>query len=135
MELKSFALLAELDGRDLEALAEVLEEETLAAGRCLFREGEAASALYLVAEGRVELASRRSPRRLLLGPGASLGGAALLGVGAREATVTALTEARLLRLERTSLRALADEAPRTAYRLLEALAGELAARARALLDR
>jgi CRP-like cAMP-binding protein len=62
----------------------------------------------------------------LLGEGALLGGASLLSMGQREATAKAEVECEVMLLERTAYRRLVDDYPRTACRLTEALASELA---------
>lgn len=126
MNLKTFRLFAELDDHDRRVLGEYLEQQRVPAGHCVFREGDAATALVLLAKGRLQVENRRTGRLGTLGPGASLGEASLVRVGAREATVTAARSALILRLERSSMRVMLDDAPHTAARVLEAVAGGLA---------
>jgi len=126
-ELKRFPLLAELGEDDREALLDVLEERRVSGGVPLFREGSESEGLVLLVEGEVQLGSRRGGEPCLLGPGSALGALSLLRVGRREVTAVAETPCRYLLFPRTSYRRLVDDAPRTACRLAEAIASELAA--------
>lgn len=134
-DLKAFALLAELGEDDREALSDVLEERKVSAKVPLFREGSEAEGLVLIARGEVEVKSRRSGERFRAGPGTCLGAVSLLAVGARECTAVALAPVVYWLLPRTSFRRLVDDAPRTACRLAEAVAIELATSVREGLDR
>ncbi|MEN8181597.1 MAG: cyclic nucleotide-binding domain-containing protein [Myxococcota bacterium] len=134
MDLKRFRLLCELDGQDRRLLTDFLQEQRVPKGQCIFREGDAASALVLVAKGRLLVESRREGEVGTLGPGSWFGAASLVTVGAREATLSARQTSTVLRLERTSMRQLLDEAPQTAGRVLEAIAGDLADVARRSID-
>ena len=125
-DLKRFPLLAELSDEDREALFELLELRTVRKGRSLYRETAEADGLVLLASGRVRLSSKRCAD---LGPveeGAILGGASLLVMGQREATVKAEADCEVMLLPRASYRRLVEDYPRTACRLTEALASELA---------
>jgi CRP-like cAMP-binding protein len=134
MNLKTFQLFAELDDHDRRVLGDHLEQQRVPAGHCLFREGDAASALVLVAKGRLEVESGRTGELGSLGRGAWLGEASLVSVGSREATVTAAKNSVILRLERSSMRVMLEESPRTAARLIEALAGSLASTLRCFVE-
>jgi CPA1 family monovalent cation:H+ antiporter len=120
-DLKPFPMLAEFTDEDREALAELLEERTVWEGRAIFREGEEADGLVLIASGAVRLESSRGVELNRLGAGSSFGGVSLLVLGQRECTVVAETECAVLCLARTSYRRLMDDAPRTACRLMEAV--------------
>jgi CRP-like cAMP-binding protein len=84
----------------LERLAAALEPEEHTAGSEIVREGRVdEGSLYLVDSGEVEVTSRGKLLRRL-GPGASFGEIALLHDIARTATVTAVGDVSLWRLER-----------------------------------
>jgi CRP-like cAMP-binding protein len=132
--LPKLPLLAELEPDERAALAELLEEHRLPPGTVLFAEGDDASSVLFVASGSLKLERRRVGTVGTLGAGACVGGAALVAPGAREATCTALEPTRVLELDRSAFRRLVVDAPRAACRLLEALAAQIAAAARAALD-
>ncbi len=133
--LKQFQLLAGFSEDDREALAELLEERQLLDGRSVFREGTESEGLVLLCEGRLRLKSKRTGSVLgTLEAPTHLGGASLFSFGKREVTAIADGPASVQTLSRTALPRLADDAPRAAFRLAEAVAGELAAQARQALE-
>jgi CRP-like cAMP-binding protein len=126
-ELKAFAILAEFGDEEREALAELLEECQLPDGKSIFREGAEADGLVLIAEGRLKLKSKRSGSVVaILEAPQHLGGASLFSVGRREVSALAKGPTTVWLLSRTGLARLAEDAPRAAFRLAEAVAGELA---------
>jgi CRP-like cAMP-binding protein len=133
-DLKRFALLGELSEDDREALFDLLEPQTFRKGRSIFRETAEADGLVLIVRGEVSLATRRDVELGTLGEGAILGGASLFSVGQREVTVKAAGECEVLLLPRTAYRRLVDDYPRTACRLTEAVAAEIAGMLREALD-
>lgn len=75
-------------------------------GALIFTEGDPPDCAYLIEEGRVEIASERGGERVVfdvLGPGEVFGEIAVLDAERRTATARALTEVRLLRIERGQL--------------------------------
>jgi CRP-like cAMP-binding protein len=132
--LPKLALLAELDPDEQSIVAELLEEHRLTPGTILFAEGDDASSVLFVASGTLKVERRRVGTIGTLGAGACLGGAALVTLGAREATCTALEPTRVLELDRSAFRRLVVDAPRAACRLLEAVAAQIAEAARGALD-
>lgn len=133
-DLKRFSLLAELLDEDREALLELLEPEKIRQGRSVYRETAEADAMLLIVSGTVQLVSKRSENLGTLGAGAVLGSASLLAMGQREATVKAQSECEVWVLPRTAYRRLVDDYPRTACRLTEAIAAEIAGLLREGLD-
>ena len=132
--LPKLALLAELDPDERAILADLLEEHRLAPGSMLFAEGDDADSMVFVASGALKMERRSVGTVGTLGAGACLGGAALVTLGARESTCTALEPTRVLELDRSAFRRLVVDAPRAACRLLEAVAAQIAEAARAALD-
>jgi len=125
-DLKAIPLLAEFGEEDREALAELLEEQELAGGRRLFSENEESEGLVLLLEGRVRLAPREGEAFGTLKAGAALGGISLVGFAKRGVSVFCDEACRVARLDRSGYRRLADDYPRTACRLIEALYKALA---------
>jgi CRP-like cAMP-binding protein len=132
--LKVFSLLAEFTDDDREALADVVEERVLRAGRRVFSEGTEAEGLVLVESGTVRIESRRTGESEGVEAPVALGAMSLVAVGPRECTVFAETECRVLLLPRTAFRRLVDDAPRTACRLMEGIVDDAAGSIRGALD-
>lgn len=134
-ELKRFALLAEFSEEDREALAELLQERSLPDGKSVFREGDESEGLVLLHSGQLRLTSERTGGTLcLLEAPQHLGAASLFAFGRREATAKAQGPCTVWLLSRSGLTRLADDAPRAAFRIAEAVAGELSSLVRRGLD-
>jgi CRP-like cAMP-binding protein len=133
-ELKVFALLGELSDEEREAVREELEQIDLGEGDVLFREGEEAHGLVLVVSGHLRLDSRRAGNLGLAGAGAAIGAASLISIGPRESTALAERPTRVFLLRRSAFRRLAEDMPRAACRLAEAVASELSSILRSGLD-
>ncbi|MCX5743857.1 MAG: cyclic nucleotide-binding domain-containing protein [Proteobacteria bacterium] len=98
-------LFAGLPKEALEALVEELQLISLDVGEVLFREGDPGDALYVIAEGEVSIQAEGPPRVEMArhGAGTFLGEVALMTDQPRSATVIAVTEAELLRIDRNTL--------------------------------
>jgi CRP-like cAMP-binding protein len=127
LDLKAFELLGELSDEEREILAELIEEEPLAEGRVLFEEGVEGDGLVLLLDGEIAIESRGHGCVARVGPGAVLGGFALVNPGRREATALAASTCNVAWLDRASFRRLVDDAPRAACKLMEALLRDAAA--------
>lgn len=125
-DLKHFSLMAEFSEEDREALAEMLEERVLPNGKSAFREGSEAEGLVLLEKGRLKLKSgRRGGVICSLQAPEHLGAASLFAFGKREVTALADGACTIWVLPRSGMARLLNDAPRAAYRLAEATAGEL----------
>jgi CRP-like cAMP-binding protein len=133
-DLKNIPLLADFNDEDREALFDLLEEKQLAEGRRVFSEGTESEGLVLVSSGTVRVETRRGAPPAVLESGAALGSLSLIGLGPRESTVFAETACTIQLLPRTAYRRLADDYPRTACRLMEAIVQEMAGLTRGGLD-
>ena len=106
-----------------------LEPVALSPGETLFRQGDPADALYLVAEGRLRaLFVRQDGAEVPLadvGPGDFVGELGLLTGGARTATVVAVEPTQLLRAGRTDFERLAESDPALIARMAGALRARL----------
>ena len=134
VELKRFTLFEELSEEERKVLSEEIERIELEPGDVLFREQEEASGLVLLVEGRVRLESQRVGELGSVGPGSALGAVSLVTVGPREASAIAESACSVYLLRRSTFRRLANDAPRAACRLAEAIARETAAFLRAGLE-
>lgn len=129
--LKAMALCGTLADAEIEAIAAIAEMQDVAAGKDLFREGDAGDGLYLVLEGEIDVVKRgphgdRSLARL--GAGAILGEISLLTNEVRSATGRALVGSRVLRLPAQRFRALLDAAAPATLKIVAAIAEVLAHR-------
>jgi predicted acylesterase/phospholipase RssA/CRP-like cAMP-binding protein len=116
-------LLAVLD-RECERL-------TLPGGACLFRQGDAADALYVVLSGRLEVVSEPEPGSRLvvgeLGRDACVGEMSLLTGEPRSATVRAIRDTELLRIDSARFAQFLGTYPGLAAEIARTLARRLAA--------
>lgn len=108
--LKSIDLFSEIPAEALSEIAQVTREEFRDAGNEIFAEGEPGDALYLVLEGRVRV-HRESRLIAELGERECFGEMAILDVAPRSATVTAMTDLRLLRIHRSDFQEVMMEKP------------------------
>lgn len=133
--LKQFKLFTEFSEEEREALLDVLAERVLPDGKSAFREGTEGEGLVLLTQGRLIVKSKRTGAVLgTFEAPAHLGAASLFSFGKRETTAIADGPAKIEVLARSGLPRLADDAPRAAFRLAEAVAGELAGLVRQSLD-
>ena len=131
--LRAVPLIAEAGPDVIGWAAERAELVRVRAGEWLFRAGDAADALYVVASGRVEvlLDDERSTRLASLGRGDVVGELGLLTGDARAASVRAERDTELVRLAGEDFSGLLREHPEAAVALMRALSLQLkASRAR-----
>jgi CRP-like cAMP-binding protein len=102
-------LLRHLPAEAIEQILPSIREHRMNAGQVVFRAGDPADALYIVARGSVEVvaASSSDPGGMgaviaELGPGTAFGEMALISGGARTATIRTVTGAELLEIGRES---------------------------------
>jgi hypothetical protein len=79
-------LLRHLAAEDIEPLLDRLHQRTIKAGETVFRQGDPGDALYIVAEGSVEVLNEQHTLAEL-GKGQAFGEMALLSGGTRTATI------------------------------------------------
>jgi selenocysteine lyase/cysteine desulfurase/CRP-like cAMP-binding protein len=135
--LRSCRFFAGFDDEHLQGVLERLRERTLTDREVVFAAGDAGDALYVLAEGTVEVTLQRDERRVrlgVLGPGKVFGEVALVDGGPRSATCAAVGEGRVLELGKDAFAALAEARSPLSLRLLEALIANLVA-AHERLDR
>jgi CRP-like cAMP-binding protein len=126
LALRTAPLFSALGADDLLPIAELCTELSLATGAQLFAQGELGDSLYVVVAGRVGVV-RAGARVAEIGVGECVGELAALDWEPRSATVVALEDTDLIRLERDDLFDLLGDHPE----LVRALAGVLVARIRA----
>jgi CRP/FNR family cyclic AMP-dependent transcriptional regulator len=127
--LKSVDLFRGLRGEELATVAEIAEEQPLSAGEAVFAEGEPGDALYLVIEGVVRV--HKGGRQLaLLAVRDVFGEMAVLDAEPRNASVTVVKDAVLLKIGRDDFRDILQERPEIGIGVLQVLSRRLRASAR-----
>jgi len=133
-ELRAIGLFGALSDEVLTHLAGTLSVETPEAGTVVFREGDDASAMYVVLRGEMEVLkkSKRATesRVALLGPSDWFGEMSIVDIQPRSATVRALAPSRLLRITAADLDALYRYDLRSYSLIVLNLARELSRRLR-----
>jgi CRP-like cAMP-binding protein len=131
-------LFASVDEDGAAALMELLTEQVVSKGEVLFHEGQPGDQLFLIIEGKVKLghasADGRESLMAVLGPGEMFGELSLFDPGPRAASATALTEARVVRLDNAQLMPWLAGRPEVAASLLQALARRLRRTNEAMAD-
>jgi len=123
-KLNHVPLFSECSKRELSLIAHAAKEVTHRAGTMIAREGERGIGLFVILEGECEV-TIGGRRKAKLGPGDFFGEIALLDGGPRTASVTALTQVRLVGITGWVFRGLLMEHPTIALKTLEAVAGRL----------
>ena len=113
-------LFADLEAVRIAAIARLLQHEFVPKGHVIVQKGAKAVAMYFLTSGTVEVDVEPKPVRL--GPGSHFGEVALLQDVVRTATVTSVTDCKLLSLSVADFRALMDEQPELRTRLEDAIA-------------
>lgn len=97
-------------------------------GQEIVKEGDAGACMYVIQQGQVEVVTGRDgdlQRLALLGDGDFFGEMALFGGEERSATVRAVGEARVLKVDKRTLLRRIQEDPLLALNLLEALSDRI----------
>jgi CRP-like cAMP-binding protein len=123
-QLAKVPLFSGCSNRELQLIARVVKDVSHPAGTTIAREGEPGVGLFVIVEGQAEV-TIGGKRKAKLGPGDFFGEIALLDGGPRTATVTTLTDVKLLGLTEWVFRGLMQEHPAIAVKTLQQMAGRL----------
>jgi len=125
--LKSLSMFAETPDEALVELADLLQELLVQPGHVIVREGETGDSLYIIVDGKVEVVD---DNRVLnqLGARAVFGELSMLDSSPRTATVRALEETSLLRLDQTSFYEIMSDYVEVAMGTIQLLTRNLRAR-------
>ncbi|HEX9260371.1 MAG TPA: FAD-dependent oxidoreductase [Acidimicrobiales bacterium] len=97
--LRSATVFDEVPARDLEALASMFVERSLADGDVVCRRGDVADEVFVVAAGKLRVQSASGGSAAPVGPGSVVGELGLFGNGRRAATLAAVGDVELLCLD------------------------------------
>jgi hexokinase len=104
LAMRTVGFFDKLDLREILILTRKAKPVTYRKGEAIIRQGEPGDNFYVISSGEVEVTVKRDDdtvRRVILGKGSPFGEQALLEDGrSRNATVTALTDVRLLAFDR-----------------------------------
>ncbi len=122
--LKEVPLFATLPKRQLDAVARVADEASVAAGDVLAKQGELGTAFYVIVTGGATV--RRDGRKInSLSAGDFFGEMSLLDREPRSATVQMDTDGAVLEVHRPQFSKLLDESPGLARGILAGLSRRL----------
>ena len=121
--LRRVALFGETPDRALAGVAQVLTEVELPAGAMVMEEGAVEDWLFVVVDGELEVV--REDRHVRLGPGDVVGELAVLDPMPRSATVRAVTDCLLFRLDKAAFDEALDSRPEVARGVIRELVRRL----------
>ena len=122
--LKQVPLFADLDGDELDHVAQAATDLQLDAGDVLMREGAMAHEMVVVVDGTLEV-TRDGEHVADIGPGGFAGEMALVTRSHRNSTVTTKTDCSVLHIDGRAFSALLSEVPEIAVKMLPVVAGRV----------
>ena len=118
--LQSIDIFAETPSRILASVARIVEEVELVPGENFIQEGDTDDCLYIVIEGEVRV-HHDEHTLLILGPGKTVGELALLDPEPRSASVTAVDNVFLFRIDREPFEEVMADRPEIAQGIIRTL--------------
>jgi CRP/FNR family transcriptional regulator, cyclic AMP receptor protein len=122
--LSKVPLFSNCSPAEVAAIAAVAQEHSYSAGQIIVTQGTPGQAFYMVLSGRVEIV-RDTNSLGTFGPGDFFGDMALLDQAPRSATIRAVEDTTCLMLSSWDFRALLEQHPTIAIKLLEVLSRRL----------
>ena len=122
--LKGVDLFSTIPGEDLSHIAQITDEVEFAKAQHVFSEGEQGDAMYLIVEGEVKIHSNLQTLAEL-SSSQCFGEMAILDAEPRSATVTALSELTLLRIQRDDFHEILAEKPEISLGIIQVLTNRL----------
>jgi CRP-like cAMP-binding protein len=122
--IASVQLFKGLGRRELEQIAQLVDDVDIPAGQVLMRQGETGAEMFIIASGSVRV-ERNGAFIRNAGPGTSIGEMSLLSEGPRTATVTAVEPTKILLAAHREFHQLMDEHPAIRLHILDGLAQKI----------
>ncbi len=136
--LREVELFADLDDREIDAIAEASANRRLQRGDVLFTEGDEPGELFVVVNGRIAIANKsidgRESMMALMERGDLFGEMPLFDGLARSAEARALEPSEVIAIPYDPVRDLYEERPQLLWRVVALLAGRLRTTDEALAD-
>ncbi len=136
--LRSAALFKNFTDTGLQILGTIAQDKQIPEGAPLFVEEMIGDGLYVIASGQLRLSTKGPNGQDLelsqLGPGESVGEAAVLRSGPRMCSVIAVTASRVLEISRRDLAVLQRSKPQACLKLMMGVVDLLGERMRASRD-
>ena len=123
-QIANVPLFSGCSKKELQTVGRAVKDIKHKAGTVIAHEGDPGVGLFIIVDGSTEV-TVGGKRLAKLGPGDFFGEIALLDGGPRTATVTALSDVKLLGLTEWVFRGLMVEHPGIAVKALESMAGRL----------
>lgn len=127
-------LFQTLSGPEIEEIVKLARYEALLAGDVLFAQGDEAQAMYLVRSGEVQVRAAAETGEevvlAVLGSGTVVGELALIAGGPRSATVEAIEDCEVFRIDREDFERQREAQRPVAYKIILSLAATVDARRR-----
>jgi CRP-like cAMP-binding protein/HEAT repeat protein len=124
MRLKAVGFFSETPEEVLAEVASILEELEISSGEMILEKGETGNAMYIIVDGQVRI--HDGERNVTdLGENEIFGELSLLDPGPHPASVTALTDTRLLRLDQEPFWEVIEDHSPVARRIMQVLARQL----------
>jgi CRP-like cAMP-binding protein len=120
--LRRIPLFADCTKKELQEIARISEERTVESGAVLIRQGERGHEVFVVVDGSFEVSRRGTGRVAEIGSGDVVGEMALFSNRPRNATVTAVTAAHLVRVRDTDFLTLLDRTSHLWLKIARSLA-------------
>ena len=122
--LQKIPLFSDLEGRELQTLAQSFKERTFEAGHNVATEGTGGVGFFVIGSGEAAV-TVQGEERATLGPGQYFGEVALIDEGARSATIVAKTDLTCYGLTAWEFRPLVESNGEIGWKLLQTLARRL----------
>jgi CRP-like cAMP-binding protein len=130
--LRYYPYFAGVSNESLKAVAAIGEEETVGAGKTIFKEGDPARSLYLVVSGHVEIVLELGSGKKVVVDNAVggdlMGWSVFVEPYRLRATAIARRESKVIAIDAEKLRKLCDDDNALGYRLMRQIAGALSHR-------
>ncbi|MBI2780809.1 MAG: cyclic nucleotide-binding domain-containing protein [Chloroflexi bacterium] len=120
----SVSLFKGLSRKELEQIAQLVDDVDIPAGKVLVRQGENGAEMFIIATGSVRI-ERNGEFIRDAGPGTAIGEMALLSEGPRTATVTTNEPTRILLAGHREFHQLMEEHPTIRLAILGGLASKI----------
>jgi CRP/FNR family cyclic AMP-dependent transcriptional regulator len=122
--LKGVDLFSAIPGEDLSQIAQIADEVELDTGETIFKEGEQGDSLYLIVSGRVRV-HKGELEVAQLGERQVFGEMALLDSEPRSASITAMSDVALLRIQQEDFADILSEKGEIAQGIIKVLCRRL----------